>query len=229
MATAADLIAEAEAATSTAQLDEIEVEAEGRVTVLQAIEDARARLGQQIDTQAEGEGVAHLAGDVTMPEVGAAAEWDTLEDFPTFTAGQWVSVDGAGVLEVVAVNQSAQGRLTLANHGTEGNQTPGTVVYGGTAITLTDTPPGEITATADPDFVWVGCSTCWTPRDRSRPVITYADWLADGFRYLVYHCMGPCNLDQHATLWGFWLEEAKPWAEGGPAALSTEVQIWGQS
>jgi hypothetical protein len=57
-------------------------------------------------------------------------------------------------------------------------------------------------------------------------VIVYQDWLADGFRYLTYTCRG-CGQVLHATLWGFWLEDAKPWHEGGAAATSSEVQTWG--
>jgi hypothetical protein len=170
------------------------------------------------------EGVAHLAGDVLMPEVDAAAEWDTLEDFPTFTEGQWVTVDGAGLLEVVEINQSAQGRLTVKNHGSSGNQPPGTVVYAGTAITLTDTPAEA--PVDEPDFVWVGCNICWTPKDQRVPVVTYNAWLSDGFRYLVYTCQG-CGNVVHSSLWGFRLEDARAWHEGGVAAESTEVQRWG--
>ena len=44
MATAAELIAEAQTATTVEELDAIEQQAEGRTTVLQAVEDARERL-----------------------------------------------------------------------------------------------------------------------------------------------------------------------------------------
>lgn len=44
---AADLIAQAEAATTPAEIDAIEAQAEGRVTVLDAVEQARTRLFMQ--------------------------------------------------------------------------------------------------------------------------------------------------------------------------------------
>lgn len=123
MATAAELIEQAQAATTTEELDEIEAQVEGRVTVQQAVDAARERLGApEAPTKHDTEGVAHLAGDVEMPAIDGAAEWDVLEDFPTFTEGEWASVDGAGLLEIVAINQTTQGRLTVKNHGTAGNQ-----------------------------------------------------------------------------------------------------------
>ena len=78
-----------------------------------------------------------------------------------------------------------------------------------------------------PDFVWVGhASPCWTPKDRMRPILTYQQWLADGYRRLVYRCMG-CGQEIHSSLWGFWLQDARPYEEGGLAATPTEVQTWG--
>lgn len=82
----------------------------------------------------------------------------------------------------------------------------------------------------DPDFVWVGHGSgegaCWTPKDSSRPVLAYTHWLADGHRYLTYVCDG-CQREIHSTLWAFWLEDARPFLEGGLAATPTEVQRWG--
>lgn len=85
-------------------------------------------------------GVAHMASDQPMPELDTAAEWDVIEDLPTFSVGSWATIDGLGLVEIVGVNQSSEGRLTIINHGTEGNQPPGTVAYAGTSITATVPP-----------------------------------------------------------------------------------------
>jgi hypothetical protein len=147
MATAAELIAEAEAATTAEELDAIEGQAEERITVLRAVSDARARL--------------------VAPSL--------MEEEPSLTHDGHVR---------------------------------------------------------DPDFVWVGCSTCWTPRDATRQVRAYQEWLADGHRYLTYNCVGCTErqghyVEVHPSLFAFWLEEAVMWHEGGPAALATEVKRWG--
>lgn len=143
MPTAAELIAQADAATSEDELEQIEDQAEGRVTVLQAIDEARDRL------------------KFVPPEPSP--------------------------------------------------------------------PTGH---TTDPDFVWVGCNVCWQPKDASRPVRAYAEWLNDGYRYLAYTCAGCSEIQGrtvqvHSTLYGLWMEDAHTWEEGAIAAEPTEVKRWG--
>src|SRR5262245_64920465 len=145
MATAAELIAQAEAATTLEELEAIEAQAEGRSTVLQAVSEALERLQQ------------------TAPAEAAAAE-------------------------------------------------------------------GE--AVREPDFVWVGCSTCWQPQDPTRPVRAYAEWLTDGMRYRAFYC-ATCSTNQqrhvesHPTLYGIFVDDWRMWREGQPAAEPTEVKRWG--
>jgi hypothetical protein len=85
---------------------------------------------------------------------------------------------------------------------------------------------------AEPDFVWVGCNTCWHPQDPMSAVRPYAHWLADTFRHRAFFCP-TCTANRGAyteafpTLWAFWLEDARPFREGGIAPEPTEVKRWG--
>jgi hypothetical protein len=88
-------------------------------------------------------GVAHMASDQPMPEVGQSVEWDVIENYPPFTPGQLARVDGLGDLVVLGVNASSLGRLTLRNDGASGNQPPGTVAFAGTLITAEDASPSR--------------------------------------------------------------------------------------
>jgi hypothetical protein len=142
MPTAAELIAQTQAATTLEELDAIEAQAEARITVLHAVAEARGRVAEQ--AQAE------------------------------------------------------------------------------------QVPSEE----RQPDFVWVGCNTCWQPQDPSRPVRAYAEWQADGMRYRAYFCP-TCSQNQgrtvevHPTLYAIFVDDWRMWREGGPAAQPTEVKRWG--
>src|SRR5215471_9212043 len=129
MATAADLIAQAEAATSFDEVDAIEALAEGRVTVLDAVTAARERLAQAEEEAEFEEGEA----EAKVQEITGPAQND------------W---------------------------------------YG---------------HTTEPDFVWVGCGNCWTPKDRMRPVLGYEVYLSDGHRRMNYICEN-CQQDVFPTL-----------------------------
>ncbi len=102
--------------------------------MLEAVQNHR-RLLASCDCDAPQPGVATLAGECRMPELGGSEVWDTLEDQPLFAVGQTVMAAGGGVLVLVGINESTQGRLTVRNDGAEGNAPPGTVLPGGTKIT----------------------------------------------------------------------------------------------
>src|SRR5262249_15072290 len=139
----------AQVATTTEQINTIEAQAEGRSTVLDAVEQARTRLFLGVQTSA--------------PE--------QQEEIPP-------------------------------------------------------EPPNWYGHTTPPDFVWVGCNNCWTPKDWMRPVLSLDVYHTDGHRFLSYVCQG-CQKEMQPTTWGMWIEDAHPWREGGEVAPSTEVQRWG--
>lgn len=150
MPTAAELISAAEAAETTKEIDEIEAQAEGRVTVLDAVEQARSRV--------------FLATSEKAAPAAAPAESPAEQDY-----------------------------------------------FG---------------HSAPPDYVWIGCNSCWTPKDWMRPVQAYNVYLTDGYRRLVYTCTG-CRQEMFPTTWGMWIEDAHPWAEGAIAPEASEVAHWG--
>ena len=84
----------------------------------------------------------------------------------------------------------------------------------------------------DPDFVWIGCGTCWQPQDSARPVRSFSDYEADGMRFRPFVC-ATCSAKQaatievHPTVWGMSVEDWQVVRAGDVAAQSTEVQRWG--
>ncbi len=84
----------------------------------------------------------------------------------------------------------------------------------------------------EPDFVWIGCRTCWWPKDPNRPVVTYQQWLNNTYRHMAYRCTVCSDREQRLvtvfpSAWGFPMSAAFELLPGGPVPETLET--WGVS
>jgi hypothetical protein len=90
----------------------------------------------------------------------------------------------------------------------------------------------EETEQLTPDFVWIGCRTCWWPKDPNRPVVTYQQWLNNTYRHMAYRCTVCSDHEQRLvtvfpSAWGFPMSAAFELLPGGP--VPETLDTWGEA